>query len=788
MALTKSERLRAVHTEALAEFDAINSAVRDERMQALDDRRFYSIAGAQWEGPLTEQFENRPKMEVNKIHLSVMRIINEYRANRITVDFISKEGDEYDKLAETCDDLYRADEQDSGAEEAYDNAFEEAVGGGFGAWRLRTAYEDDEDEEDDKQRIRIEPIFDADSSVYFDLNAKRQDKADAKRAFVLTAMTPEAYEAEFKESPASWEKSIGRTEFDWLTPDVVYVAEYYRVEEKSELIHVYRDLGGEEERYADAELTKEKLAELDAIGSVKVRQKRVKRKRVHKYILSGGGVLEDCGYIAGKHIPIVPVFGKRWFIDNIERFMGHVRLAKDAQRLKNMQLSKLAEISALSSVSKPILFPEQIAGHQVMWAEDNIKNYPYLLINPVTGQDGQQALTGPTAYTKAPDIPPSLAALLQITEQDMRDVLGNQEQGEKTVSNISAKAIELIQSKLDMQTQIYVTNMAKAIKRSGEIWLSMAKDIFVEEGRKMKGIASDGTLKSVELMRPVINEKTGETETENDLSDADFDIAVEVGPSSSSKRSATVRSLTNMLAITSDPETAQVLQAMTMLNMEGEGISDVRDYFRAKMVKMGVIKPNEEEAAAMAEAAQNQEPDPQQQYLLSAAKEAEAKALKTMAETTLTEAKTAETKAKTIETLSNVEGGVSGMNAPTERAAPAQASAAPVAPVADDLAQRKLELDMRNAEIEQEIKIRQLMKETAQSDAIEAESQAVASLAEAGSVIRDAVVGLADGVKGFQSAVEMMTAANSETSDKAIEAIKRPKRVIRDKGRIVGIE
>jgi hypothetical protein len=87
MAMTKSERWSGIHAEALMEFDAINSAVRDERMQALDDRRFYSIAGAQWEGPLTEQFENRPKMEVNKIHLSVIRIINEYRANRITVEF-----------------------------------------------------------------------------------------------------------------------------------------------------------------------------------------------------------------------------------------------------------------------------------------------------------------------------------------------------------------------------------------------------------------------------------------------------------------------------------------------------------------------------------------------------------------------------------------------------------------------------------------------------------------------------------------------------------------------------
>jgi len=786
MAITKSERWNAIHYEALVEFDAINSAVRDERMQALDDRRFYSIAGAQWEGPLTEQFENRPKMEVNKIHLSVIRIINEYRANRITVDFISKEGDEYDKLADTCDDLYRADEQDSGAEEAYDNAFEEAVGGGFGAWRLRTVYEDEADEEDDKQRIRIEPIFDADSSVFFDLNAKRQDKADAKRAFVLTAMTPAAFEAEYDQTPASWEKTIQRTEFDWLTPDVVYVAEYYRVEEKSELIHVYRDLGGEEERYADSELDDAKLAELAAIGSVKVRQKRVKRQRVHKYILSGGGVLEDCGYIAGKHIPIVPVYGKRWFIDNVERYMGHVRLAKDAQRLKNMQLSKLAEISALSSVSKPILFPEQVAGHQVMWSEDNVKNYPYLLINPVTGQDGQQALTGPTAYTKAPEIPPAMAALLQITEQDMRDVLGNQEQGEKIVSNISAKAIEMIQSKLDMQTQIYVTNMAKAIKRSGEIWLSMAKDIFVEEGRKMKGIASDGTLKKIELMRPVINEKTGETETENDLSDADFDITVDVGPSSSSKRQSTVRSLTNMLAITTDPETAQVLQAMTMLNMEGEGISDVRDYFRSKMVKMGVIKPNEEEAAAMAEAAQNQEPDPQQQYLLSAAKEAEAKALKTAADTKLTEA-------KTLETLAGIEGTQMAQEAPQAApapiaapVAPAPVQAAPAAPVEDPemqaLAREKAQVEIDILRVDLETKIRKLeMPEPPEEEPHHPEADAAMAIAEA-------VDGLAEGVSEFKSVVENMTISNQENAKGAIEAVRSPKRVIREKGRIVGIE
>ena len=376
--ISNDQKLSNLHAEALAEFDTIQSALRDERLQCLQDRRFYSIAGAQWEGPLGDQFENKPRFEVNKIHLSVIRIINEYRNNRITVDFTSKDGVPDDKLATICDGLYRADEHDSVANEAYDNAFEEAVGGGFGAWRLRTDYQDDEDDDDDRQRILIEPIYDADSSVWFDLNAKRQDKADAKTCFVLTAMTRGAYENEWDDDLASWPKAVHQYEFDWLTPDVVYICEYYRVEEVGETVRIFETLDGEEQRYSARDFKEDDMLEetLIAIGSREVRQKRVKRRKVHKYIMSGGKILEDCGFIAGKNIPIVPVYGKRWYIDNVERCMGHVRLAKDTQRLKNMQLSKLGEISALSSIEKPILLPEQVAGHQQMWSDDNLKIIP----------------------------------------------------------------------------------------------------------------------------------------------------------------------------------------------------------------------------------------------------------------------------------------------------------------------------------------------------------------------------------------------------------------------------
>jgi hypothetical protein len=655
--LNKEQRFQNIHQQAMTEFDRVQTSVRDERLQCLQDRRFYSIAGAQWEGPLGDQYENKPRFEVNKIHLSVIRIINEYRNNRIAVDFVSKDGEANDKLTETCNGLYRADERDSGAEEAYDNAFEEAVGGGYGAWRLRTAYEDEENDEDERQRIRIEPIYDADSSVFFDLDAKRQDKADAKYCFVLYSMTYEAYKAEWNDDPATWPKVIHQYEFDWDTPDVVFVAEYYRVEEVRETVRIFLTIQGEEERYTQADFDADETLEetLAAVGTVEVRQKRTKRKRVRKYIMSGGGILDDMGYIAGKNIPIVPVYGKRWFVDNVERCMGHVRLAKDPQRLKNMQLSKLGEISALSSIEKPILMPEQVSGHQVMWAEDNLRNYPYLLINPITGPNGETTAAGPVAYTKSAQIPPAMAALLQITESDMAEILGSTQQADKMVSGISGKAVELIQTRLDMQTFIYMSNMAKAVRRCGEIWLSMSKDIYVEEKRKMKTVGAMEEVGSIELMKPQIDEETGELIYENNLGDALFDVAVDVGPSSSSRRDATVRALTGMMQVTTDPTTQQVLQAMAIMNMEGEGIGDIKEYFRKQLVQMGVMQPTEEEQQQMMEAQANVQQDPQTAYLLAEAAKAQALAIKAQADTEYTLARSEETKAKTIQTLSSVD-------------------------------------------------------------------------------------------------------------------------------------
>lgn len=648
--------LTDIHQEAMKNFGAIQTAMRDERLQCLQDRRFYSISGAQWEGALGRQFENKPRFEINKIHLSVIRIINEYRNNRIDVQFVGKDNKDAESLADTCAGMFRSDEQDSSAQEAYDNAFEEAVGGGFGAWRLVTAYEDDENLEDETQRIRFEPIYDADSCVFFDLDSKKQDKSDARYAFVIHAMTPDAYMEQFGEAPTMFNKTIQLSFFDWTSPKMTYVAEYYQVEDVSVEYFFFKNQIGDEEKYDKKEIDDELAKNISDRGFVFDRKRKIKKKKVRKFLMSGQKILEDCGYVAGENIPIIPVYGKRWFIDNIERCMGHVRLAKDAQRIKNMQLSKLGEIAALSSFEKPIFTPEQIAGHGYLWANDNVDNNPYLLINPVTDLNGNVSLAGPAGYTKPPQVPPAMAALLQVTDADMNDILGNQQAGEQVVSAMSGKAVELIQNRLDMQTFIYVSNMEKAVKRCGEIWLSMAKEIFVEEGRRLKIVTEQDQTDYIELSKPTVNEH-GKIEYENDISKAKFDVVATTGPSSASKRASTARAVTGMLQLATDPTDQAVLSAMAMMNMEGEGISDVKDYYRKKLLRMGVLKPTKQELEELQQEAQAQQPDAQTLYLQAAAQNEQAKAQKAQVDMQKTMAESQKIKAETMEKMAELDRG-----------------------------------------------------------------------------------------------------------------------------------
>lgn len=655
----ETDELQSIHKNALKQLDDAQNT-EPVRRECREDRRFVSVDGAQWEGDWARHFEDTPKMVFNKILNAVTRVENEYRNNRISVRFAPTPESSQEE-ADTVQGLFRADEQDSCAEEGYDNMFSEGLKGGYGSMRLRVCEEDEEDPGNEKKRIQFEPIYDADYSVWFDPNSEKYDKSDAKWCHLIKRLTFEAFEEQYPDAaPTSVQvEHWTRGEYEWFKEKDLAVSEYYKVEMVPETLYGYEMLTGEQKWYSDQdfELNEDLEERLLATGAKSLGKKEVKRKKVRKVIMSGAVVLEDCGYIAGKHIPIAPFYGHREVIDGIERFYSFVRFAKDAQRLGNMQKSKLAEISSLDPVSIPIFYDEEIAGHQKEWQKRNINRYAFLTRKMMKDQEGNPIPTN-IQYTKTAEIPQAMAAAIDIADKDLSDILGNQEKGDKIVSNISGKAVDKVQKRLDYVSFIYMSNFAKTLARVGEIWFSMAQDTYVEEGRKLKGVSQDGRDYGITIREKKMNQD-GFPVIENDLRSSKFKFTYDIAPSYESARESAFESTVAMLGVVSDPEAKKALEYYLMMNISGENTEGLRNFARNNLLRMGAATPTDEEKAQLEQ--EQQQPDPQAEFLQAEseknrqlARKAEADTVHTLEKAKETQAKTRETKAKTLKTLDEI--------------------------------------------------------------------------------------------------------------------------------------
>ena len=655
------KKLEAVHADALMEFNEIQGVMAEERRKNREDREFAFLAGAQWTGDLEQKSKNKPRLEINKTAEAINQIVTDYLNNRIDVSFISKDGAVNKDLADVCAALYRADEQDSNAAKAYANAFREMVAGGMGAWRLKTRYEDPEsDDEDRPQRIGVEAIYEADRFVFFDLGARECDKSDARSCFVITPLTHREYARRYPDDdPSSWPDVDydGECFFEWATPDDVFIAELFRVEYQDDTRCYYAMDDREEWHYGSRlEDNPDIASDLLAKGYQKIREEKVKRRRIHKYLMNGARVLKDYGYIAGTQIPVIPIHAHHMFINGVERCQGHVRKAKDAQRVKNMLVSQLADISAGSSVKKPIVTPGQMEGHDDTWARENVDNLTHVLLNPIQNAEGQMEALPPLGWTEPGVVPPAVGALHQLIDIDLKELGGNVDEGQKVVSHVSGSSIKAIHARVDKKSYLYISDMADGMRRNGQVWLGFAPDIYDQPGRKLKGVGPRNELRQVELQRPTVAD-TGRLEITNDLRRIKLDVAVEVGPSSESRQEAAMQFGTDMLGVTQDPKTQSVVTLYIMMNMKGEGSAAMREYARRTLVtEHSVLEfATPEEKQALEEAAKNQQPQPIEQLALAQAKEALAKAEKVMADIQLTLAKVEETRVNTAATAASVD-------------------------------------------------------------------------------------------------------------------------------------
>lgn len=623
-----------VWQRAMDRFDAVAVPQIELRAQSLASRRFVTVPGAMWEGIWGEQYENAPRPEVDKITKQLEKIQTDYRQNRVMPDYVPSDDAADPDTADTLDGMYRADAAHYKAMQAYDNAFQEGSSGGFGAWRVTTEYSDPYDPEDDSQRINPGvAIVDADQSVYF-FGGILYDKSDADACFVLTReLRAIACDKWGEENMTPWDANQWRWQWDWYTPYVICIAEYYEYEETTDKLLIFtQTLTGEEERHFEQDMPDEAIGELVGKGWVK-RSREIKRKRCHKYIMNGSGILKDCGYIAGDLIPIVPFYGRRDFVDNMERWRGHVLKKMDRQRIYNASVSKVVETQALAPYEVPIVDPEQVSGYVdgsttilEHWARGNIDRHPVRIMHALRNPDGSIAATGPIGKIEPPQVQPATAALLQISSGDLTD---DDQNVEEVKANTSAEAMDLAASRVDAKSAIYLDNFAQSMQRCAEIYLAMAREVYYEEGRRVETLTVDGQDGMATLKEPRIHPDTGVFYVRNDLSRGKYKVLAEVQEATATKRQKAVRQSLELVGVAGQlaPEVARVELLTAMMNMDGEGRQANKDWARQQLIAMGVVKPTPEEAQQLAAQAEEQkQPDPAQITLMAQAQELASKA------------------------------------------------------------------------------------------------------------------------------------------------------------------
>jgi hypothetical protein len=155
-------------------------------------------------------------------------------------------------------------------------------------------------------------------------------------------------------------------------------------------------------------------------------------------------------------------------------------------------------------------------------------------------------------------------------------------------------------------------NFRQSVQRFGEVYYSMAREVYVEEGREVETMDESGETDSAVLHEMHTNTQTGVTAKRYDLSVGKFNVIADVTEATATRRDKTVRTMMTMAQAFATVQAVDMGQAALLTavrNMDGEGMDDFQEYLHKKAVSLGLedMTPEEEAQAK----AQQQQPDPQ---------------------------------------------------------------------------------------------------------------------------------------------------------------------------------
>ncbi len=560
---------------------------------ANEDMRFVHVPGGQWEGFIEEKFGKRTMMVFDKVGDVLNRLTGQWNLNRVAVEFKPDDDKTNDDDADLLNGIYRKDYRQYSGKMAIDQAVDEQFCCGYGAIALGTVYERPEDPRSKLQRIEFRPIHNAYNTTIWDGNARRIDKRDARRCTLLEPFTEEAFKEAYPGknpvsafTPPSDTYGNGSIRSEGL----IYVAKQYTVVVKDVKHYLYNNLEtGEVESYTETEHEQIK-DELAGNENIIFEEERVLRiQSVEVSVFNGEEYLEKPKKIAGKHIPVIPFYGFRAYVDGVETYQGVVRRLKDPARAFNVQVSQVTENAASGSNGrKAIVDPDQMTPQCAIHWEDPF-NKAYLPLKSLRDKDGTIVQSGPIGYLEPGQLDPNVAALIQLTSEYIREVSGGAPQ-DTMDPKASGKAINALTNRADMNTQPIMDNTVNSHEWLGTVYASIAADVYNSK-RVMRVLGREGKETKRMLHEEVTDEQTGNIIQVNTISNKRFSAYASSGPQFDTLREQTVEHVKGMIELLSKipggDEYITVLMPLMLENISGVNVQPLKDFVRKKKIYLG---------------------------------------------------------------------------------------------------------------------------------------------------------------------------------------------------------
>lgn len=555
----------------LKRFERCYEAEQDNRDRAKAADKF-SAGLQQWPETVKKEREadGRPCLVMDETNQYINQVKNDQRQNRaaIKVRPVDDKGDK--KLAEMLQGVIRHIEDTSSADIAYDTAFEQAMRGGYGYWRVYTEYCDEKSFDQDIKIGRIRNRF----SVYLDPEHQQPDGSDARYGFICEWMSRDDFKDKYPNAdPVDFKKADAELR-EWATEDSVRIAEYFFLEpEKKTLVQLPDGTAVLADEIGDA-------FDYEALG-LKTRETEIPKVRWQK--ISGKEVLEETDW-AGKYVPIVKVIGNEFDDEGEVILTGIVHSAMDAMRMHNYSVSAFVENVALAPKAPWLAAAGQIEKYSKQWQDANRRNIAVLTYDPI--ENNGNAVPPPTR-TSPPGLSMGWEYVIQASRTWVQAAMGmyaasvGAEGQEK-----SGKAILARQREGDVSTFHYHDNLARSIRHTGRILVDLIPKIY-DTKRVVRILGEDGTPDQV-MFDPNMPMPSKEVRAEDGTirqiynpTIGKYDVTVSTGPSYTTKRQEAAES--QMQMVQAAPQLLPIVGDIMVRNMDWPGADDIADRLKAML-------------------------------------------------------------------------------------------------------------------------------------------------------------------------------------------------------------